>query len=124
MTEEWRKIQGFLNYSVSSGGAVRNDKTGRILSLSLSVSPMGTCALCEGGKVHPVRVSTLLRKAFPEIYGEYIDKGMGGWRLSHDERGRIKAMRSEGASLAIIAEKFGVSESMVSLLSRGKRCAT
>lgn len=31
MTEEWRKIKGYQNYSVSNLGNVRNDKTGRLL---------------------------------------------------------------------------------------------
>ena len=28
---EWRKIEGFERYSVSSDGQIRNDKTGRFL---------------------------------------------------------------------------------------------
>jgi len=33
---EWRKIEGFPNYSVSNYGEVRNDKTGRILTSTVS----------------------------------------------------------------------------------------
>ena len=29
--EQWKKIDGYENYSVSINGNVRNDKTGRIL---------------------------------------------------------------------------------------------
>lgn len=36
MTEEWRKIEGYPNYSVSNLGRVRNDKTGRFLSQAKS----------------------------------------------------------------------------------------
>ena len=31
MVEEWKKIEGYSNYSVSSLGRVRNDKTGKML---------------------------------------------------------------------------------------------
>jgi hypothetical protein len=34
MTEEWKKIPGYIKYSVSSNGKVRNDVTGRILVLT------------------------------------------------------------------------------------------
>ena len=33
--EKWKKIDGFENYSVSSEGRVRNDKTGRVLKNKL-----------------------------------------------------------------------------------------
>ena len=32
MTEEWKKIEGYPNYSVSNLGRVRNNKSGRILT--------------------------------------------------------------------------------------------
>ena len=31
INEEWRSIDGYLNYQVSNLGRVRNSKTGRIL---------------------------------------------------------------------------------------------
>ena len=36
MIEEWRKIEGYPNYSVSNLGRVRNDATGRFLSQAKS----------------------------------------------------------------------------------------
>lgn len=33
--EVWKPVEGYPNYSVSSKGKVRNDKTGRILKPSL-----------------------------------------------------------------------------------------
>src|SRR5574344_1702943 len=35
---EWKKITNFINYSISSDGEVRNDKTGRILKPHLGTS--------------------------------------------------------------------------------------
>ncbi len=36
-TEQWRKILGFNNYSVSDMGRIRNDKTNRIIRVSPNV---------------------------------------------------------------------------------------
>lgn len=59
---EWRKIEGKQNYSVSSMGEVRNDKTGRILKLHKSTS--GYYQVMLGRKTVPLYVHRLVANAF------------------------------------------------------------
>lgn len=61
---EWRKIDGKPNYSVSSGGDVRNDKTGRIMRLHKGTS--GYYQVMLGRKTSPLYVHRLVAQAFIE----------------------------------------------------------
>lgn len=61
MKTEWRKIHGFPNYSVSSLGEVRNDRTGRLLT------PFGAKEWYAGvqlGKGNYRRLHRLVAEAF------------------------------------------------------------
>ena len=49
--------------------------------------------------------------------------GRRGGKLSKSTVGRILELRSGGDSLRSIADRFGISESMVSRVARGKRRA-
>lgn len=60
--EEWRKIKGFENYSVSNTGNIRNDKTGRILKQIISTS--GYKQTMMGHKTVPQYVHRLVAMAF------------------------------------------------------------
>ena len=60
----WRKIDGKENYSVSSDGSIRNDKTGRILKLHV-----GTCGYLQvmlGRKTSPLYVHRIVAQAYIE----------------------------------------------------------
>lgn len=59
---DWKVIQERPNYSVSSNGEIRNDKTGRILKLHLGTS--GYYQVMMGRKTVPLYVHRLVAKAF------------------------------------------------------------
>ena len=59
---EWRKIDGFEQYSVSSNGRVRNDKTGRYLRAHKDRYGYLQLNLCPGRK--KVKVHRLVATAF------------------------------------------------------------
>ena len=61
---EWVKIQERPNYSVSTEGNIRNDKTGRILKLHKGTS--GYLVVMLGRKTVPLYVHRLVAKAFIE----------------------------------------------------------
>ena len=60
--QEWKKIKGFENYSVSNDGEVRNDRTGRILKPYLSTS--GYYQVMMGRKTVPQYIHRLVAIAF------------------------------------------------------------
>lgn len=59
---EWRKINGFENYSVSNKGDVRNDRTGRILKQRVGTS--GYYQIMMGRKTVPQYTHRLVAMAF------------------------------------------------------------
>ena len=59
---EWKNIEERSNYSISTNGSVRNDKTGRILKLHLGTS--GYLQVMLGRKTTPLYVHRLVAKAF------------------------------------------------------------
>ena len=65
--EYWLPIKDFVNYSVSTYGNVRNNKTGRILKVG-KVGKVGkdyyAVKLSENGKVKTMKIHTLVSKAF------------------------------------------------------------
>ena len=50
INEEWRSIDGFINYQVSNIGRVRNCNTGRILKLTHSSAGYLKVDLFKNGK--------------------------------------------------------------------------
>lgn len=63
MTERWKQIAGY-NYSVSSLGNVRNDKTGKILTLGADKDGYPRVVLYNGAAKRYVRVHVLVMEAF------------------------------------------------------------
>lgn len=59
---EWRKIEGFERYSVSSDGQIRNDKTGRFLKAHKDRYGYLQLNLCPGRK--KVKIHRLVATAF------------------------------------------------------------
>ena len=64
MREQWIKIEGYENYSVSSEGRVRNDKSGRILRQSPNKCGYLQVRLFDDGRGCTVRVHRLVANAF------------------------------------------------------------
>jgi len=60
--QEWKKIEGKPNYSVSNDGNVRNDKTGRILKLHKGTA--GYYQVMLGRKTVPLYVHRIVATAF------------------------------------------------------------
>jgi len=68
---QWIKVKGYENYSVSPEGQVRNDKTGRILRPRRQTQGYVQVHLCRNGKVVQHLVHRLVAEAFlpnPEQY--------------------------------------------------------
>lgn len=61
--EQWAKIKG-THYSVSSGGRVRNDETGKNLSLQTDRYGYSNVHLYFDGKEHRIQVHRLVAQAF------------------------------------------------------------
>ena len=61
---EWRKIDGYENYSISKNGEVRNDKTGRIRKPTLGNHGYYILSLCKNSKRKIFRFHRLLALAF------------------------------------------------------------
>lgn len=62
--KEWRKIQSFTDYSVSNFGQVRNDETGRIMSLLVNQTGVVHVGLTKNRTLHKRSVSLLVAQAF------------------------------------------------------------
>ena len=61
--EEWRKVKGFSNYSVSNLGRVKNDKKNTIKKLQHN-NGYNVCILWENNKYKCVKVHRLVAEAF------------------------------------------------------------
>jgi hypothetical protein len=64
MFEEWKPIETFPGYSVSSWGRIRTDKTGRILSLTPNQFGVMQVGMMRDGIQHHRSVPLLVAKAF------------------------------------------------------------
>lgn len=64
MSEQWRRIENFPEYSVSDYGRVRTDRTGRILALSVNQFGLLQVGLMRDGVQHHRSVPLLVAKAF------------------------------------------------------------
>lgn len=64
MLVEWRKVEGYDNYSVSNTGLVKNTKSGRVLALRRTRDGYYGVNLCSHGKQKSVKVHRLVAIAF------------------------------------------------------------
>ena len=62
--EQWKKIDGYENYSVSRNGEIRNDKTGRVLKQIYDNKGYLHINLYENGKKKKITVHRLVAEAF------------------------------------------------------------
>lgn len=60
----WKQIEEFPNYSVSSDGQIRNDKTGKLRVLNLDHNGYVVCGLYRSGKRKECKVHRLVACAF------------------------------------------------------------
>ena len=61
---EWKKIDGYENYSVSSEGEVRNDKTGRILKKYKDKYKYDHVNLYKNGKLKNFQIHRIVAEVF------------------------------------------------------------
>jgi hypothetical protein len=62
--KEWRTIRNFTDYSVSNYGVVRNDDTGRIMSLLVNQTGVVHVGLTRNRKLHKRAVALLVAETF------------------------------------------------------------
>ena len=60
----WKKVNGYANYSVSTTGQVKNDKTGKLLSPALDSNGYYFVILCKDGKKWHGYLHQLVATAF------------------------------------------------------------
>ena len=75
INEQWRSIDGYINYQVSNIGRVRNSNTGRILKQQLNKDGYYQVTLsCDSQRktapIHPLVVGEFLEK--PDDHNYYI----------------------------------------------------
>jgi hypothetical protein len=69
---QWRQIREFPDYSVSSGGLVRNDRTGRLMARTLNQQGIVQVGFCRNGRYFKRSVAVLVAKAFiPHRFGAF-----------------------------------------------------
>ena len=73
MDEEWKTIQNFEDYSISSSGRVRSEKSGRILALNQNQYGIVYVGLFRSGIQYHRSVSLLVAKAFLPVKFEAFD---------------------------------------------------
>lgn len=64
MEREWRKVDGFPNYSVSNDGLVRNDKSNKLKELQINTTGYYKTDLYSGGNRSTQRIHRLVANAF------------------------------------------------------------
>lgn len=64
MEENWKVVEGFETYSISSCGSIRNNKTSRILKPSPDTSGYLGCSLRSEGKTYTKYIHRLVSEAF------------------------------------------------------------
>ena len=71
--ENWRLVDGYVNYEVSSHGRIRNNQSGRILKNCIIGSGYYSVLLCKDGKMKRMMIHRLVCFAFcPQTF--LIDK--------------------------------------------------
>jgi hypothetical protein len=64
MSEEWRQVQGFPNYSVSDNGIVRNDDSGQTMAMLVNQSGVVNVGLTKNKVQYKRSVALLVALAF------------------------------------------------------------
>jgi len=118
--EEWRKIPGFPNYSVSSLGNVRRDRAGYSRPVKKYRNPAGYeyVCLCKDGKTKSFAVSRLVAGAFiPNPAGkptvDHISRIRDDNRISnlrwatYGEQGLNRSCPLGGSGFRHITEQYG-----------------
>ncbi|MCC6789760.1 MAG: HNH endonuclease [Hyphomonadaceae bacterium] len=77
--EEWRTIEGWPRYEVSSEGRVRNAKTGRILKLNRNRSGYTYCGLSANNRTRTFTVHRLVALTF------FVGPIAPGMEANHDD---------------------------------------
>ena len=62
--EEFRMVQGFMDYKVSNMGRVLNVKTKRILKACVNSHGYSNVVLCQNGKKHNYKIHRLVAREF------------------------------------------------------------
>lgn len=62
--EQWKVIEGFENYSISSYGRIRNDKRGVLMNAGICNSGYLRIRLCNNGVIKKFLVHRLVAQAF------------------------------------------------------------
>ena len=62
--EEFRMVQGFMDYQVSNMGRVLNVKTKRILKAGVNNHGYSNVVLCQNGKKHNFKIHRLVAREF------------------------------------------------------------
>jgi DNA-binding XRE family transcriptional regulator len=148
--ERWKKIPGYSNYSVSDLGTVRNDKWGRLLKPHRIRAMSSSVQLCNQGRVKQVRVARLVAAAFlpppdhPSNQLAHVDGNTTNnaasnlrWVTCAEFRMKARACARQKLTLAqarelralyarggitqtTLATRYGVDQSTVSSLVRGR----
>lgn len=79
LIERWKKIEGYENYSVSTFGRIRNDKTKRILKPKISTNKYYCVGLHKNGIIKKINIHRLVGKAFlnnpqNKPYVDHVDR--------------------------------------------------
>ena len=80
--EEWRRIDGFINYQVSNIGRVRNANTGRILKPGWGTGGYLKVTLCKDRKKFTCRIHKL-------VANEFIDNPNNKKCIDHINNDRV-----------------------------------
>lgn len=64
MSQLWKKIQGFENYSVSDDGLIRNDSRNKLKAQRVNKDGYNKVSIYENGNAHTFRVHRLVAEAF------------------------------------------------------------
>ena len=118
--EEWRKIPGFTNYSVSSLGNVRRDRSGYSRHVKNYRNPAGYnyVCLCKDGTIKSFAVSRLVAGAFiPNPTGkptvDHINRVRDDNRISnlrwatYGEQGLNRTCAIGGSGFRHITRQYG-----------------
>ena len=86
--EEWRKIEGYDNYSISNFGRVRNDKTKKIRKTYINKEGYSTLNLSNNGVLKKFSIHRLVGLAFiPNLENlqqiHHIDKNRSNNNISN-----------------------------------------
>jgi hypothetical protein len=111
--EEWKKINDYPNYSVSNKGNVRNDKTTRILNLSINGKGYNVVCLYRKGR-HTLNVHMIEAIAFLN----HNPIGHTGLIVDHKDK---NPLNNNLKNLQLISQRENLSKDRNVLLGAFKR---